>query len=100
MAAHPLSEDAWTRARNRFIEDLTPEEIQLYRQASPEEIFYDASAAVKRHGASSMGPGLMNKLRPFIDAIEQYSQALDVYSNTYPLALSPLWGSVRVLLVV
>lgn len=34
----------------------------------------------------------MNKLQPLIFAIEQYGQALDVFSNAYPLALSPLWG--------
>ena len=82
------------------MEDLTHEEQQLYLQASPEIIFYDASAAEKSHDASSTSRGLMNKLQPFISAIEQYSQALDVYSNAYPLALSPLWGSIRVLLLV
>lgn len=100
MASHLPSQDAWTRARNRYMEDLTHEEKQLYLQASPEMIFYDASAAEKSHGASSSSRGLMNKLQPFISAIEQYSQALDVYSNAYPLALSPLWGSIRVLLLV
>lgn len=63
-------------------------------------LFYDASVAEKRHGASSTSRGLMNKLQPFIAAIEQYGQALDVYANTFPLALSPLWGSIRVLLLV
>lgn len=100
MGSHLPSHDAWTRARNRYVEDLTDEEKQLYLQASPEMIFYDASAAEKRHGATSTSRGLMNKLRPFVAAIEQYGQALDVYSNAYPLALSPIWGSVRVLLMV
>ena len=100
MSSYLPSHDAWTRARNRYTEDLSHEEKQLYLQASPEMIFYDASAAEKSHGASSTSRGLMNKLQPFISAIEQYSQALDVYSNAYPLALSPLWGSIRVLLLV
>ena len=94
------SQDAWTRARNRYVEDLTHEEKQFYIQATPERIFYDASAAEKSHKASSIGRGLMHKLQPFVDAIEQYGQALDVYSNAYSLALSPLWGSIRVLLLV
>ena len=82
------------------MEDLTHEEKQLYMQATPETIYYDASAAEKSHEASSSSRGLMSKLQPFVAAIEQYSQALDVYSNAYPLALSPLWGSIRVLLKV
>ena len=100
MASNLPSIDAWTRAKNRYIEDLTPEEKRLYMQATPEKIFYDASAAEKRHEAGSTSRGLMQKLQPFVAVIEQYGQALDVYSNAYPLALSPLWGSVRIVLMV
>ena len=100
MATHLPAQDAWSRARNRYIEDLTQEEKQSYLQATPETIFYDASAAEKRHEASSHSRGLMNKLQPFVAAIEQYGRALDIYSNAFPLALSPLWGSIRVLLRV
>lgn len=82
------------------MEDLTHEEKQLYMRATPEMIFYDASAAEKSHEANSTSRGLMHKLQPFVAAIEQYGQALDVYSNAYPLALSPLWGSIRILLMV
>ena len=100
MANHLPSQDAWSRARNRYIEDLTHQEKQLYMQATPETIFYDASAAQKSHEAGSTSRRLMCKLQPFVAAIEQYAQALDIYSNAYPLALSPLWGSIRVLLKV
>ena len=99
MTCHLPFQDAWSRARNRYIEDLTHEEKQFYMQATPEMIFYDASAAEKRHETSSTTRGLIHKLQPFVAAIEQYGQALDVYSNAYPLALSPLWGSIRVLLL-
>ena len=102
MASHPHLplQDAWTRARDRYIVDLTHEEKRLYMQATAETIFYDASAAEKRHEANSTSRGLMHKLQPFIAAIEQYGQALDVYSNAYSLALCPLWGSIRVILLV
>ena len=100
MANHLPSQDAWSRARNRYIQDLTHEEKQLYMKATPETIFYDASAAQKSHEAGSTSRGLMYKLQPFVAAIEQYAQALDIYANAYPLALSPLWGSIRVLLKV
>lgn len=100
MTSHLPSQDAWIRAKNRYIQDLTLEENQIYLRTSPEMIFYDASAAEKRHGASSTSRGLMNKLQPFVAAIEQYGQALDVYSNAHSLALSPLWGSIRVVLLV
>lgn len=39
-------------------------------------------------------------MRPLIAAIEQYSKALDIYANAYPLVLSPLWGSIRNVLLL
>lgn len=90
--------DAWTRARDRYVEDLSREERALYEAASPESIFYDASAAEKIHTSSSSGVNMADKLGPLIAAIEQYGKALDVYVNAYPLVLSPLWGSLRIVL--
>ena len=90
--------DAWTRAKDRYVEDLSREEKALYDHATPESIFYDASAAEKVHTFNSVSLNVMSKLQPLIAAIEQYGQALDVFSNAYPLVMSPLWGSIRVLL--
>ncbi|KAI4235659.1 MAG: hypothetical protein LQ349_003012 [Xanthoria aureola] len=98
MASPVPHKDAWTRARDRYIEDLNEEERALYATASPESIFYDASAAEKVHASSSSGIKIADKLAPLIAAIEQYSKALDVYANAYPLVLSPLWGSIRIVL--
>ena len=60
----------------------------------------DADEAVSRHKESSKGVNVVEKLQPLVAAIEQYGQALNVYANAYPLVLSPLWGSVRVVLQV
>ena len=95
-----FSQDAWTTARNRYVEDLTDEEKHFFCRASPEMLLYDASAAEKRHGEHSSSRGLMAKIHPLTVAIEQYGAAIDVYTNAYPLVLSPLWGSVRVVLHV
>ena len=93
-------QDAWTRARDRYAEDLTAEEKPMFNEASIEKLFYDASVAEKKHAASSKTRDLWNKLEPLVAAIEQYGEAIDIYSNAYPLALCPLWGSVRVVLHV
>ena len=73
---------------------------RIFVQASPETILYDASAAEKIHQAKSTTRGFVTKLQPFVEAVEQYGTALDVYSNIYPLVMGPLWGSVRVVLHV
>ncbi|KAL8949232.1 MAG: hypothetical protein Q9222_004640 [Ikaeria aurantiellina] len=90
--------DAWTIARDRFVEDLSEEEGKLYETASPESIFYSASVAEKTHASSSGSRSLAAKLGPLIAAIDQYGMALDVYANTYHLLLCPLWGSIRIIL--
>ena len=73
---------------------------RVFSQASPEAILYDASAAEKTHRATSTTREVVKKLQPFIEAVQQYGAALDVYSNIYPLVMGPIWGSVRVVLHV
>ena len=72
----------------------------MFSQASPEAILYDASAAEKIHRATSTTREVVKKIQPFIKAVEQYGAALDVYANIYPLVMSSLWGSVRIVLQV
>ena len=93
-------QDAWARAKARLIEGLSEEEKRLFYKATPESLFYDASAAQKVHKAESTSRRAIEKLQPMIGAIEEYGKAMDVYSNASPLALSPLWGSIRVVLHV
>ena len=100
MSQDPFSQDAWTRARDRFVEDLSEKKKTVYYQSSLEMIFYDASAAQKSHSAASQSLRVANRLKPLTSAIQQYGSALDVYANAYPLALSPLWGSLRIILHV
>ena len=100
MDANLPNENAWTRARDRYLEDLTNEEQAMFDNASIEAVLYDASAAEKKHGACSKSRALSKKLEPLVSAIDQYGEAIDVYANTYPLALSPLWGSIRIVLHV
>lgn len=95
MALDIFSADAWTRARDRYIEDLSEKEKQLFLNASLETIFYSASVAKKSHR-----PDVASQLQTFVAAIEQYGKALDVYANSSSLILCPLWGSVRVVLHV
>ena len=92
--------DPWSRARNRYMEDLSEEEKKLFTNASLENLFYSASIAQKEHEERSRSRALYTKLEPFIAPIDQYSAALDVYSNACSLIMGPLWGSIRVLLHV
>lgn len=92
--------DAWIRARDRYVEDLNDEEQRAYFAATPDSLLGDASTAEKSHGMNSNTRKAMEKLQPFVAAIVQYGEAVDVYSSTYSLALGPIWGSIKVLLHV
>ena len=79
--------DAWKRARDRFIEDLSEEEKYAYFNATPETILYAASATEKRHRDQSKSRRFIENLQPFVDSVEHYGKALDVFANTYPLVM-------------
>lgn len=100
MAENVPITDPWVRARNRYLEDLDEEEQKSFKTASIENLFYSASASQKDHEMNSKTRVLSRKLEPLIAAIDQYGKALDVFSNTYSLAMSPIWGSIRVVLQV
>jgi len=92
--------DPWVRARNRYLEDLDEEEQKSFQTASIENLFYSATASQKDHEMNSKTRFLFRKLEPLVAAIDQYGKALDVFSNTNSLAISPIWGSIRVVLQV
>lgn len=90
----------WEAAKTRFLQGLSEDEIKLFKEAGPENLFYGASALVKDHVSGSRTWRLQERLASFADALDDYGKALDVVVNTSPLILSPLWGSLRVLIHV
>src|SRR5580704_3961033 len=90
--------DLWSLARSRYIEDLNEEEKKLFANASLENLFYSAAVAQREHQETSKSRAIFARLEPFVTAIDQYAVALDIYSNACSLVMSPLWGSIRVLL--
>ena len=92
--------DAWKRAQTQFVKDLSEEEQQAFFRASPESLLDDAVAAEGSHAGGSTTRSVMKKLQPFVTAVEQYGDVMNVYSSTYSLALGPIWGSMKVLLQV
>ncbi|KAI9771740.1 MAG: hypothetical protein M1839_002755 [Geoglossum umbratile] len=90
--------DPWRLALEQFKFGLTEEEKELFENSKPEDIHRDVADRAKR---KSSGPQeFSRRLHPLLAAIEHYGKALDVISNSSPLILCPLWGSLRVLLRV
>ncbi|KAF2279072.1 uncharacterized protein EI97DRAFT_484903 [Westerdykella ornata] len=100
LTALPFPTRPWETAKAQFLEQLTPEEKQCFESATLENIFYQTSAAQKRHANGSNSWAMQERISSLVDAIEEYGKALDVYANAFPLVLSPLWGSIRVILKI
>ena len=100
MARKSFDMGPWLHACDRFTEDLTEHEKNLFRTASPESILSSSRAAQKHHETHTSSQHVAAKLQSFVAAIEQYGPAFDVYANAAAPILCPLWGSVRVLLNV
>ncbi|KUJ07177.1 uncharacterized protein LY89DRAFT_370709 [Mollisia scopiformis] len=90
---------AWALAKARSIDDLEPSERQLYDNATLENIYYSTSNTVRSDGENSKTRNVIRKLGPLVSAIQSYGTAMDAFSQIAPLYLSPIWGSIRVLLV-
>lgn len=96
----PIPTQPWEAAKSRFLDGLSPEETKRFNDATLENLFYDASAAQKKHAHNSKTWLRQERLSSLVDAIDDYGKALDVFANTYGLILSPIWGSLRVILHV
>ena len=94
------SQDPWQLAKSRFLDDLEPHEEDLFNNATLENIYYATSNANRDDANSSKTRGAVQRLGPLVSAIESYGGAFDNFAQISPLYLSPIWGSIRVLLVV
>lgn len=92
--------NAWETAKARFMEGLDPAEKIIFNEATVENLFYSSSVAEKQDSRDSKVRSAIEKIKPLITALEDYGKALDVYVQISPLHLSPIWGSIRVVLVI
>lgn len=67
--------------------DLDEEEKRLYFNATPETLLYEISAKEKIHGEKSKSRHLISSIQPFVDSIDHFGKALDVFANSYPLVM-------------
>ena len=95
-----MAVDPWEAARTRFMKDLSSEEQKLFETATLDNLLDSTTAAQKEHEERSHSRYASKKLEPLVSAVSQYGSALDIYTNTYSIAMAPLWGSIRVLLPV
>lgn len=96
----PLDGDAWTLARKRYLNSLDPEERLLFNEATIENLYYSTSVVNDADLKSSKVRKAIEAVQPLVDKIENFGKAMDAYANIAPAILSPIWGSIRVVLVL
>lgn len=99
MTSAESSYDPWSLAKERYLEGLEPHEKTLFHEATLENLYYDTSN-LERDDSNSKSRKIIQKLQPLVEKIEDYGKALDAYANIAPTYISPIWGSIRILIVV
>lgn len=92
-----LSLNPWSLAKERYLSGLEESERALFNEATIENLYYKTANESRHERKHSK---ISQKLQPLVAAIKDYGQALDVFTNISPLSLAPIWGSIRVLLVL
>lgn len=87
-------------AKERFLADLDDKERALFDKATLENLFYTSSNDQKDDHKLSKSRSVVQKLQPLISAVQDYGASFDTLSNIAPLYLAPIWGSVRIVLVL
>ena len=96
----PERYDPWLIAKKRFLSDLDDKERSLFDKATLENLYYTSSNEQKDDQKSSKTRSTIQKLQPLISALRDYASSFDAIANIAPLYLAPIWGSIRVVLVL
>jgi hypothetical protein len=91
--------DLWQLAKDRYLEGLDSDERNLFNEATIENLYYKTSNE-SRDERKRTTSSAIRKLQPLVAALKDYGEAFDVYTNISAIPLAPIWGSIRVLLVL
>lgn len=102
MSCSVTDDSPWELAKARFLASLDPNsnEKELFENATLENLYYTTSNADRDDSENSKRRAVVRQLVPLISAIESFGKAIDTFAQIAPLYLSPIWGCIRVILVV
>lgn len=91
---------AWETAKARFLNGLEPAERALFDTATPENLLYTTSNLQRQDAIDSKTRKTFDKLHRITSAIDSYGKVIDTYAQISPLHVAPIWGSIRVVLIL
>lgn len=92
--------EPWIAAKQRFLDGMGDDvERALFDEATVENIFASSRSANEGDKESKVRT-LATKIQPLVAAVEDFSSALDTFTSITPIYLAPIWGSIRVILIL
>ena len=94
---------AWAAARDRVLldPDLTKEEKAWLHSTSADKVVEELKNLDSQNAQESKSRKMMKAIDPFLDGLQRFGPAMDVFSNADPNGvMSLVWGSLRMILVV
>lgn len=93
--------EAFREAREQFLSGLQPADKELFDNCdNPETLLIEIQKIEDRHRHHSNARKVVEKITPFVQHVEKYGKALDVFSNAKSGILCPIWGATRIILEV
>jgi hypothetical protein len=91
--------DPWLLAKRALSRRPRAPREDPFHEATLENSYYGTSN-LERDDRNSKSSAIIHKLHPLVEKVEEYGNALDAYANIAPMYLSPILGSIRVLVVI
>lgn len=95
--------EPFERAKKLFLEQLSEDERITYQDANPENLFYQASVLHSGYIRSSKLQKCRETLMPLVGAVKEYGELLATPLSSASVVgtfVSPIWGSLRVVIHV
>ncbi|KAK2768084.1 nacht domain protein [Colletotrichum kahawae] len=96
----PWLEEAFESAKKNFLKSLTnPTKYDFSRIHSIDDV-YNATDEIQKQQAQTKTLRGLNKLKPFINGLNQYAGTIEVFIQAKADILSLIWGPLKLLLQV
>ena len=99
-AAHTAAEHAWKAAKDAFQGNLSPAEEAHLAHSTISDAFKEVADIEQRYASSSKSRKAGALLRGPLEVVARLSPALDVFSQIEPSIMCPIWGSMRIMVMV
>ncbi|KAI0967464.1 hypothetical protein F4678DRAFT_475185 [Xylaria arbuscula] len=96
----PWLNEAFMSAKKDFIKGLNkPAKYDFQRFGSVDDVYNEANEIQNRQARTKTLRAL-NKIKPFIEGIQEYAQTVEVFVQVQPEILALIWGPIKFILQI